>query len=55
MNEEEIEQSIKDCALAVKQSIAKVSAYDEFLADEIINNVADYEILWRMKNEKSPD
>lgn len=49
MNEEEIEQCRKDCALAVKQSIAKVRAYDEFLADEILNNIADYELLWRLK------
>ena len=45
MSREEMLLAKKDCALAVKQSIAKVRAYDELLADEILNNVADYERL----------
>lgn len=45
MSREEILLAKKDCALAVKKSIAKVSAYNELLADEILNNVADYERL----------
>lgn len=45
MSREEILLAKKDCALAVKKSIAKVRAYNELLADEILNNVADYERL----------
>jgi len=34
----------QECALRVKQAIAKVRKYDEELADEIINELADYDM-----------
>lgn len=43
----ENEWSRKEMAQIVKQSISKVRPYDELLADEIINNLADYELCWR--------
>lgn len=43
----ENEWSRKEMAQILKQSIAKVRSYDELLADEIINNLADYELCWR--------
>lgn len=41
-----------ECATALKQSVAKVRKYDELLADEIFNELADYAQAVREEGKK---
>lgn len=37
----------KECAEALKHSVAKVRQYNKELEEEIFNRISDYELAWR--------